>query len=105
MSTYVPMAGHGSPREPARPTRKEKDQQLRKNYSMAYTGLVLSLLALLINPFAILSVLGIVFSAVGLAKSNELEGAGYTIVGRGTAKAGLGVGILGLALFAFLISR
>jgi hypothetical protein len=104
--TYVPMAGFGStPVSQAPATRTEKDKQIRKNNSMAYTGLVLSLVAFLINPFAILSILGIVFSSIGLAKSHELEGAGHKVTGRGTAKTGIVVGILGTIALAYLAFR
>jgi hypothetical protein len=100
------MAGYGTAiSESSRPTRNEKDRQTRKNNPMAYTGLFLSILALLINPFAILSILGVVFSAIGLAKSHELEGFGGTVTGRRTAGWGLAVGILGLVLFAWLALR
>lgn len=103
---YVPMANHGSMQSPRAPlSRKEKDKEIRKTNSMAYTGLVLSLVAFLINPFAILGILGIVFSSIGLAKSHELEGAGHTVNGRGTAKAGIIVGILATIAFAYLAFR
>lgn len=106
MGGYVPMAGHGSLQTSvARPSRAEKDRETRKNNSMAYTGLFLSLLALLINPFALLSILGVVFSAVGLAKSHELAGAGHRTTGKGTAAWGIVVGILGLVLFGWLAFR
>jgi len=91
------------PRE--RLTRSEKDRETRRNNSMAYTGLVLSLVALLINPFAILSILGVVFSAVGLAKSHTLAVDGYAVTGKRTAGWGLAVGLLGLVLFAWLVFK
>jgi hypothetical protein len=103
---YVPMGGYGTTQvvEPQL-THKEKDRQTRKNNSLAYTGTVLALVGFLFNPFAILSILGIVFSSIGLAKSHELAGAGYKVTGHGTAIAGIIVGLAGLALFAYNISR
>ena len=102
---YVPMANHYSaPLSAAKPTRKEKDREIRRNNSMAYTGLVLALISCLINPVAIPSVLGIIFSAIGLAKSGELEGAGLQRTGRGTAIAGLVVSIASTAWSLWRIS-
>lgn len=98
---YVPMARRAPAQSTPLPlTRTEKDRQVRKHNSMAYTGLVLSILSLLVNPFAILSILGIVFSSIGLAKSHELEGGSVT--GRGTAIGGLVVGLVGLVAFVYL---
>ncbi|MHA6670218.1 DUF2510 domain-containing protein [Homoserinimonas sp. A447] len=98
---YVPFANqHQEPVQTL--SRGDKDKEIRKNNSMAYTGLVLALVAFLINPFAILSILGIVFSAIGLAKSHELERDGYRTHGRGTAIGGIIVGIVGLIAFALI---
>lgn len=104
---YVPMANfHSSTTMDTdrQLTHREKDRQVRRNNSLAYTGCVLSLVAFLFNPFAILSILGIVFSAVGLAKSHELDGR-QRVTGRGTAIAGIVVGLLGLAAFAWLLTQ
>ena len=103
---YVPMAGYGvSQVAQQKLTHKEKDRQTRKNNSLAYTGTVLALVGLLFNPFAILSILGIVFSSIGLAKSHELAGAGHKVTGHGTAIAGIIAGLAGLAFFAYSLSR
>ena len=102
---YVPMASYSSSptiADAGKLSRREKDRQVRRNNSLAYTGCVLSLVAFLFNPFAILSILGIVFSVVGLAKSHELDGR-QRVTGRGTAIAGIVVGLLGLAAFAWLL--
>ena len=99
------MAGHQSPTMYATPpTRKEKDREIRRNNSMAYTGLMLALVSCLLNPLAIPSILGIVFSAIGIAKSAELEGAGRKITGRGTAIAGLVVSIASTAYILWKFS-
>jgi hypothetical protein len=110
---YVPMAsyygaaagtGTGSGAGTAKLTHREKDRQIRRNNSFAYTGCVLSLVAFLFNPFAILSILGIVFSAIGLAKSHDLDGR-HRVTGRGTAIAGIIIGLLGLAAFAWVLAQ
>src|SRR4051794_35748671 len=57
---YVPMANayaSSTILNGGKLTRREKDRQTRRNNSLAYTGCVLSLVAFLINPFAILSIL------------------------------------------------
>lgn len=99
------MAGHGAPTMYATtPTRKEKDREIRRNNSMAYTGLVLALVSCLLNPLALPSILGIVFSAIGIAKSAELEGAGRQLTGRGTAIAGLVVSIAAMLFYFWRLS-
>jgi hypothetical protein len=85
-------------------TRKEKDRQIRRNNSFAYTGLVLALVALLVNPFAILSILAVIFSTIGLARAQALDGR-TNVTGRGTAIAGIIVGVAGLAFFAWNWAR
>lgn len=85
-------------------TRAERDRQIRRNNSFAYTGCVLSLLSALFNPFAILSVLAIVFSALGLTRSHAIDGQ-TQVTGRSTAIIGLVIGLLGLAFFAFKLSQ
>jgi hypothetical protein len=112
---YVPMAsyygaeagagaGTGTGTGTAKLTHREKDRQIRRNNSFAYTGCVLSLVAFLVNPFAILSILGIVFSAIGLAKSHDLDGR-RRVTGRGTAIAGIVLGLVGLAAFAWVLAK
>lgn len=85
-------------------SRGEKDRQTRRNNSFAYTGCVLALLGFLFNPFAILSVLAVIFSAIGLARSHDLDGQ-TRITGRGTAIAGLVIGLVELGLFAWKLSQ
>ncbi|WP_236966640.1 hypothetical protein [Marisediminicola antarctica] len=84
-------------------SRKEKDRELRQHNPMAYTGLLLSLVGMLFNPLALLSILGLVFSAVGLAASYRLESLGARTTGRGTAGVGIALGVIGVALFLWLI--
>lgn len=87
-----------------KPNRVERDRQVRRNNSFAYTGCVFALLGFLINPFAILSILGIIFSAIGLAKSHDLDGR-QKVTGRGTAIAGIIVGLLGLVAFGWMLAQ
>ena len=103
---YVPMANHYRATTALAPklTRGEKDRQVRSNNSFAYTGCVFALLGFLINPFAILSILGIIFSAIGLAKSHDLDGR-QKVTGRGTAIAGIVVGLLGLVAFGWVLAQ
>lgn len=104
---YVPMGSYyagATVTEAPKLKRGEKDRQIRKNNSFAYTGCVLAILSFLFNPFAILSILGVVFSAVGLAKSHDLEGRGK-VTGRGTAIAGIVMSLIGLAYFGWILSR
>jgi hypothetical protein len=105
-SVYVPMARYSSA-ESVQPrlTKKDKDRQIRKNNSMAYTGCVLALLSFLFNPFAILSVLGIVFGSIGLAKSHELGDGASKTNGRGTAIAAIVLGLVGLGFLAYRLSQ
>lgn len=106
---YVPMSGY-TPRDihvetaPSVPlSRKEKERERRQSNPMAYTGLLLSLVGMLFNPLALLSILGLVFSAIGLASSYRLESLGARTTGRGTAGAGIALGVFGVALFLWLI--
>ncbi|MDJ0376437.1 DUF2510 domain-containing protein [Cryobacterium sp. PH31-L1] len=112
--TYVPAAGGYVPMAPLPPAaqqpmvgsssrmkRIEKDRQLRRNNPMAYTGIVLALIGMIFNPLALPSILGVIFSSIGLSKSFTLEGLGYRVAGRGIAIAGLILGILGLGFFLF----
>ena len=104
---YVPMANHYQRATTAlapKLTRGEKDREVRRNNSFAYTGCVFALLGFLINPFAILSILGIIFSAIGLAKSHDLDGR-HKVTGRGTAIAGIVLGLLGLVAFGWLLAQ
>ena len=85
-------------------TRIEKDRQVRRNNSFAYLGCVFALLGFIFNPVAILSILGIVFSAIGFAKSHDLDGR-QKVTGRGTAIAGIVIGLLGLAAYVWVLSQ
>lgn len=55
---------------------------------MTVTGLVLSCVSLLINPLLVISVLGVVFSAIGLGRANAAG------AGKGAAITGLVIGIV-----------
>ena len=102
---YVPFGGvdAAAKRDPqisatGRKGRVERDREVRRNNGFAYTGLVLALVSLIVNPFAVLSVLAIIFSSIGIARAGALEGRS-AVTGRGTAIAGL---VVGLATFVFV---
>jgi hypothetical protein len=99
------MGGYGvvGTTPPTKISRAQKDREVRRNNSMAYVGLVLSLVAVIVNPVAVLSILGIVFSAIGLARSNDLEGR-HRVTGRGTAVAGLVVGLVVTVYFFWRVT-
>jgi hypothetical protein len=100
------MASYAIPStEAPRLKRGEKDRLTRKNNVFAWTGLLLSLIAFFFNPFALASIIAIVFSSIGLARAQRLSDAGVRIAGRGTAIAGLVIGIAGVALFLYSVSR
>jgi hypothetical protein len=68
----------------------------------ATAGLVLGIIAFFVNPLTVLSILGIILSAVGLNKATQLASVGYGAIGRGKATWGLVLSILallGTALF------
>ncbi|MGH1548398.1 DUF2510 domain-containing protein [Leifsonia poae] len=67
--------------------------------SKATSALVWSLVSLVINPFALPSILAIVFGVQGRRMAEQLEGAGQPNAGRGRATSGLVIGIVGAALF------
>lgn len=81
-------------------SRIEREAAVKKNNSMAYTGLVLALIGLIINPFAIPSILGTVFAAIGLARANELSAKNTRGHGMGIAATGVVLGLVGLVFFA-----
>ncbi len=60
----------------------------KRNNALAITGFVLSLVSLLINPVAIISILGLIFSGIGLSKVK------VTNSGKGLAIAGIIISIL-----------
>ena len=103
MSGYAPRDIHVETARSAPLSRKEKERERRQSNPMAYTGLLLALLGMLFNPLALLSILGLVFSAIGLAASYRLEGLGTRTTGRGMASACIALGVLGVALFLWLI--
>lgn len=69
----------------------------RKN-GMSIAGLVLALVSLLLNPFAIMSILGIVFGAIGYGRSKELIVNGK-MVGNVAGAWAIIIGILSTVLF------
>ena len=70
-------------------------EENKKTNGFAVTSLVLGIIAMLINPFAILGILSIIFSIVGLVKVKTLSS------GKGLAIAGLILGIIATIWFAY----
>lgn len=67
--------------------------------SKATSALVWGIVSIVINPFALPSILAIVFGAQGRRVAEQLEAAGQPNSGRSRATSGLVVGIVGAALF------
>lgn len=65
----------------------------------ATTSVVLSALSLVVNPFLLLSILGVIFGAVGLARSGSLG------TGRTVAIVGLALGLVVLVGSVLFLQR
>ena len=61
----------------------------------ATAGLVLGVVALLVNTFLVVSLAAFVLSALGIARAGQFVSAGYAPVGRGRAIAGMVLSLLG----------
>jgi hypothetical protein len=83
--------------------RVARDRAVRTANPFGYAGIVLALLAFLINPMAILGILGAVFGGVGLARASQLAGQRFT--GFGVSLAGLILGVLATAAFVANMAR
>ncbi len=77
---------------------------MRRNNPFAYTGLLLALIAFLIDPFAIPSLLGTIFSVIGIVRASTVDPA-VRYNGRVTSIIGLVLGLAGLALFGASLAR
>lgn len=71
---------------------------------MATAGMVFGILALLVNLLTIPSILGFIFSLVGIANAKQLEAAGVprSQSGRGRAVGGVWMSVIGFVLGAIL---
>jgi hypothetical protein len=106
-AAYVPMGGESAqgaaeaeaPRLTGRALRIERERQARRNNVFAWLGLLFAVISFLFNPFAVLSVLAVIFASVGLARAQNLSDAGVEYSGRGTAVAGLVVGLIASVIF------
>lgn len=92
------LPGPGWPFEPS------ESQRARGRNAWAVTGLLFSVASLVLNPFAIVGLIGIVFSALGLARSHQLAGMAYRNTGRGQSLIGLGIGLAETVYFASQLS-
>jgi len=98
-TTHPASPGYGLPDAYPGNTGRVTERRGEKNPAMR--GLVLSLGSLVVNPYGILSVLGVVFSAVGLAKSGHPLGGSGGIARNAVAIAGLVIGGLVTVTHAF----
>lgn len=83
--------------------RAAKDRATRAANPFGWTGLVLALIAFILNVFAIPGILGLVFGAIGLARAGQLSG--QRITGFGVSLAAVVVGVAATALFAVRASQ
>ncbi|NQX24791.1 DUF2510 domain-containing protein [Curtobacterium sp. VKM Ac-2852] len=81
-----------------RSARIEKDRATRAANPYGYAGLVLALIAFIVNVLAIPGILGIVFGAIGLARAAQITGQRTT--GFGVSLAAVIVGLVASAAFA-----
>jgi hypothetical protein len=86
------------PRSAVAPRRADRERQMRRNNPWAYTGLLLTLIALLINPFSVLSLLGAGFSIAGLVRAATVDPS-VRYNGRVTAIIGLVIALLATGFF------
>jgi hypothetical protein len=72
--------------------------------SKATRALVWAIISLIINPFALPSILGIVFGVQGLGVATQMEEAGLPNAGRGRAISAIIVGSIGVVFFIILMA-
>jgi hypothetical protein len=94
--------GMRSRNDTARPLRGRKkwaadERAARAVNPIAYTGLLFAVIAAFFDPFAVFSVLAIVFGAIGLGRAGALQGARHT--GFGLAMCAVVIGVLETAWF------
>ena len=77
-------------------------QALAPRNGAATAGLALGIICMFINTFLLVSTPAFICSIVGLAKANQLQGAGFAPVGRALAVWGLVLSILGALGTVFL---
>lgn len=85
-----------------RKARVARDRATRAMNPFGYAGLVLALIAFLVNLLAIPSILAIIFGAIGLARAGQLTG--QRVTGFGTSLAAVILGLVtGAWFFAGLV--
>lgn len=84
-------------RAAGRGARIARDRATRAANPYGYAGLVLSLIAFIVNLLAIPSLLGIVFGAIGLVRAGQLVG--ERVTGFGVSLAAVILGLVSGALF------
>lgn len=85
-----------------RRARIARDRATRAANPFGYAGLVLGLIAFIINFFAVPSILAIVFGAIGLARSAQLTG--QRITGFGVSLAAVILGLVSGVLFSLRLT-
>lgn len=89
----------------AEPRRGRHSRSMdRPRNSPADIGIVFSLVSIALNPFALVSMLGIVYSAFGLTEAQRLQAAGFRTTWRGRSVIGLTVGFLALLFVVYQMS-
>lgn len=86
-----------------RAARVAKDRATRAANPFGYAGLVLALVAFLLNVFAVPGLLGLVFGAIGLARAAQLTGAKTT--GFGVSLAAVILGLVATGVFAVRLTQ
>ncbi|THG33256.1 DUF2510 domain-containing protein [Naasia lichenicola] len=110
-AAYVPMQvrvpTHALYQRPAK--RGDRDREVRRANPLAWTGIVLALVGMIFSGWFIPSIVGIIFSAIGLSKSSTLARTRGFPLGRGHAIAGLIVGgatiVLGVIFISVEVAR
>ncbi|TFB47000.1 DUF2510 domain-containing protein [Cryobacterium tagatosivorans] len=101
-TAYPPSAGYRIPDDHSPSTGTATGTgAARRSADPAMRGLVLSLGSLVFNPYGILGILGVVFSAVGLARSGHPLSSGVGVARNAVAIAGLVIGGLVTVVHAF----
>ncbi len=98
----VPIAA-AAPVLTGRKARIAKDRATRAINPYGYAGLVLALLAFIVNVFAIPGILGLVFGAIGLARAGQLTG--QRITGFGVSLAAIILGLVASVFFAVRVAQ
>jgi hypothetical protein len=84
--------------DPRTMKRGAREKQLRHVNPVAYAGILVALLGMILTFWGLAEIAAIILSSIGFARAGKLRGQGHLITGRGYSVAGLVVGIV-----AFLV--